>query len=122
MKQRVIAMTVENVIQEPLKRSKKLSKEELSSETQRIMDVVGIEARLRLAYPHDFRPLGAPLGEDCLDNVIDLCHQLLDGTYSPVTVKSFWGPWSGRPDVTMICKGKNYLGWNPELIYDKDAE
>jgi len=71
---------------------------------------------------HDFRPLGAPLGEDCLDNVIDLCHQLLDGTYSPVTVKSFWGPWSGRPDVTMICKGKNYLGWNPELIYDKDAE
>jgi peptide/nickel transport system ATP-binding protein len=46
-------MTVEDVIQEPLKRSKKLSKEELSSETQRIMDVVGIEARLRLAYPHE---------------------------------------------------------------------
>ena len=65
---------------------------------------------------HDFRALGMPLGEDCLPNAIDLCHQLINGTYSPVLVPSFWGPTSGRPDRTMVLKGKNYLGYNPDLI------
>jgi glyoxylase-like metal-dependent hydrolase (beta-lactamase superfamily II) len=65
---------------------------------------------------HDFRPLGAPLGEDCLPNAIDLCHQLLNNTYSPVIVPSFWGP--PRPPRTMILKGKNYLGYNPDRIFE----
>ena len=68
--------------------------------------------------PHDFRPLGAPLGEDGLPNAIDLCHQLLNGTYSPVSVPSFWGPASGRPDRIMVLKGKNYLGFDPNKIYN----
>lgn len=67
---------------------------------------------------HDFRPLGAPLGSDCLPNVIDLCGQLLKGTYSPVTVPSFWGPWSGRPDRTMVCRGRNFLGYDPKHIHE----
>lgn len=67
---------------------------------------------------HDFRALGMPLGDDCLPNAIDLCHQLLNGTYSPVTVPSFWGPSSGRPDRTMVLKGRNYLGYNPDLIHE----
>lgn len=67
---------------------------------------------------HDFRPLGAPLGEDCLDNVIDMCHQLLDGTAKPQMVPSFWGPASGRPDRLMVVKGRNYLGFDPDRIYE----
>lgn len=68
---------------------------------------------------HDFRPLGAPLGADCLPNVIDLCHQLLDGTAKPEMVPSFWGPASGRPDSIMVRKDRNYLGFDPEHIHDK---
>ena len=65
---------------------------------------------------HDFRPLGAPLGDACLPNAINLCYQLLNGTYSPVTVPSFWGP--SRPPRTMILRGRNYLGYNSELIHE----
>ena len=65
---------------------------------------------------HDFRPLGAPLGDDCLPNAIDLCYQLLNGTYSPVTVPSFWGP--TRPARTMVLRGRNYLGYNPDKIHN----
>jgi glyoxylase-like metal-dependent hydrolase (beta-lactamase superfamily II) len=65
---------------------------------------------------HDFRPLGAPLGADCLPNAIDLCYQLLNNTYSPVLVPSFWGP--ARPPRTMVLKGKNYLGYNPDKIFE----
>jgi glyoxylase-like metal-dependent hydrolase (beta-lactamase superfamily II) len=67
---------------------------------------------------HDFRPLGMPLGDDCLPNAIDLCHQLLNGTYSPVLVPSFWGPESGRPPRTMVLKGRNYLAYNPDCIFE----
>ena len=65
---------------------------------------------------HDFRPLGAPLGDDCLPNAIDLCYQLLNGTYSPVIVPSHWGP--GRPDQIMVLKGRNRLGYDPERIHE----
>jgi glyoxylase-like metal-dependent hydrolase (beta-lactamase superfamily II) len=65
---------------------------------------------------HDFRPLGAPLGDDCLPNAIDICHQLLNGTASPVTVPNFWGP--TRPPRSMILKGKNYVGYNPDNIFE----
>ncbi len=47
-------MTVKSTIQEPLKLSKRFqSQSELESETVRIMDFVGIEKRLRNAYPHE---------------------------------------------------------------------
>jgi hydroxyacylglutathione hydrolase len=69
---------------------------------------------------HDFRPLGVPLGDDCLPNAINLCHQLLNNTYSPVTVPNFWGP--SRPPRTMILRGRNYLGFNPDRIFEPKAE
>ena len=65
---------------------------------------------------HDYRPLGAPLGDDCLPNAIDLCYQLLNDTYSPVIVPSPWGP--GCPDQIMVLKGRNKLGYNPDLIHE----
>jgi glyoxylase-like metal-dependent hydrolase (beta-lactamase superfamily II) len=65
---------------------------------------------------HDYRPLGVPLGDDCLPNAIDLCYQLLNGTYSPVIVPSPWGP--GRPDQIMVLKGRNKLGYNPDKIHE----
>ena len=47
-------ITVKSTIQEPLKLSGKFhSKEELEKETTRLMDLVGIEKRLRNAYPHE---------------------------------------------------------------------
>ena len=65
---------------------------------------------------HDYRPLGAPLGDDCLSNAIDLCHQLLNDTYSPVIVPSPWGP--GRPDQIMVLKGRNKLGYSADRIHE----
>ncbi|PNV63696.1 peptide ABC transporter ATP-binding protein [Clostridium sp. chh4-2] len=46
-------MTVEQTISEPLILSKRFSKKELEYETERLMDMVGINKRLRLAYPHE---------------------------------------------------------------------
>ena len=46
-------MTVEQTISEPLLLSKRFSKKELEIETERLMDMVGVDRRLRLAYPHE---------------------------------------------------------------------
>jgi peptide/nickel transport system ATP-binding protein len=46
-------MTVRETIQEPLFLSKKFSKEELEKETNRLMELVGIEKRLHNSYPHE---------------------------------------------------------------------
>jgi len=46
-------MSVEATIMEPLKLYERMSKQEMQKETDRIMDLVGIENRLRLAYPHE---------------------------------------------------------------------
>lgn len=46
--------TVEETVKEPLKISGRFkNKEELQKETERLMDLVGIDKRLRLAYPHE---------------------------------------------------------------------
>lgn len=46
--------TVEETVQEPLLISKRLkSKASLQAETERLMDLVGVDRRLRLAYPHE---------------------------------------------------------------------
>ena len=46
-------MTVEQTIREPLEISKRFSRAELDRETERLMDMVGIDRRLRMAYPHE---------------------------------------------------------------------
>jgi peptide/nickel transport system ATP-binding protein len=46
-------MTVKTTIQEPLILSGRFNKKRLEDETERIMDLVGIEKRLRNAYPHE---------------------------------------------------------------------
>lgn len=45
--------TVEDVIREPLVLSKKHSKVQVAEETNRLMNLVGIDERLRHAYPHE---------------------------------------------------------------------
>jgi oligopeptide/dipeptide ABC transporter ATP-binding protein len=46
-------MTVEETITEPILNSQRLSKQEIEKETERLMDLVGIEKRLRRSYPHE---------------------------------------------------------------------
>ena len=45
--------TVEDVIREPLMLSKKYTKDQVTEETDRLMKLVGIDERLRHAYPHE---------------------------------------------------------------------
>ena len=46
-------MTVESTIMEPMQESHRYKKSELQARTEELMDLVGIEERLRLAYPHE---------------------------------------------------------------------
>ena len=46
-------MTVEQTIREPLEISRRFSRKELDTETERLMEMVGIDRRLRVAYPHE---------------------------------------------------------------------
>lgn len=46
-------MTVEETLREPLLLSKRYSKSELSGQITKLMDMVGIAKRLRMAYPHE---------------------------------------------------------------------
>ncbi|MDE7333296.1 MAG: ATP-binding cassette domain-containing protein [Lachnospiraceae bacterium] len=46
-------MTVEETIREPLELSGKFKKGQLQEEADRIMEMVGIDERLRYAYPHE---------------------------------------------------------------------
>lgn len=46
-------MTVEEIIEEPLRLSKRYNKKQIEEETERLMDLVGIEERLRASYPHE---------------------------------------------------------------------
>ena len=71
---------------------------------------------------HDFRPLGAPLGDNCLPTVIEICRELLAGTADTRMVPSFWGPAAGRPDRLMAVKGKNFVGFDPEKIFDSQVK
>ena len=40
---------------------------------------------------HDYRAMGAPLGEDCLPNLLELIRQVKAGTATDCLVPSFWG-------------------------------
>ena len=45
--------SVESTIREPLQEARRFSKKEITERTEELMDLVGIEERLRLAYPHE---------------------------------------------------------------------
>ena len=45
--------TVEETVKEPLMLSKRFSKTELREQTEQLMELVGIDRRLRLSYPHE---------------------------------------------------------------------
>ena len=46
-------MTMEATVKEPLQEAKRFSKQEIQQKTEELTDRVGIEERLRLAYPHE---------------------------------------------------------------------
>ena len=46
-------MTITQIIQEPLILSKRYTKAEVEEKANELMDLVGIEPRIRLAYPHE---------------------------------------------------------------------
>ncbi len=59
---------------------------------------------------HDFRALGAPLGKDCLPNMIALAEEYLSGDYCPpALVPSFWD--GQRTSRMMLRRGKNFFGF-----------
>lgn len=45
--------SVESTIKEPLQEAHRFSRAEINAKTEELMDLVGIEERLRLAYPHE---------------------------------------------------------------------
>nr|WP_298512132.1 oligopeptide/dipeptide ABC transporter ATP-binding protein [uncultured Marvinbryantia sp.] len=45
--------TIDATVREPLKVSKKFTKQQIEEKTQELMDLVGIDERLRMAYPHE---------------------------------------------------------------------
>lgn len=81
---------------------------------------------------HDFRALGAPLDEDCLPTIIDMCEHLVAGDrYAPCEVPSFWGqsvPLTRQKGAesgnifakfgnrVLIHQGRNYLSFDPDSI------
>jgi peptide/nickel transport system ATP-binding protein len=46
-------MTMEATVREPLAEARRFSKSEIAQRTEELMERVGIERRLRLAYPHE---------------------------------------------------------------------
>lgn len=78
---------------------------------------------------HDFRPLGMPLGKECLDTVIEICEDILAGHINPCEIPSFWGQpmpltWEEHkpenPNVITLRKGRNFVNINKYLIHDGD--
>lgn len=93
---------------------------------------------------HDFRALGAPLDDDCLPTVISILEDAMNGIVNPCESPSFWGqsvPLTKGPrtnDQTnaptagtsaqnhgtrvTLRKGRNYVGIDPNLIFDTDKQ
>ena len=46
-------LTLQDTVMEPLKLSGRFQKSELEAETTRLMDLVGVEKRFRMSYPHE---------------------------------------------------------------------
>lgn len=70
---------------------------------------------------HDFRALGAPLGEDCLPNLLALAEEYNSGDFcAPSLVYSFWD--GQRTPRMMLRRGRNFFGFrhpNEEPVYKK---
>lgn len=82
---------------------------------------------------HDFRPLGAPLDDDCLPTIIEIMEDVLAGHMNECQVPDFWGqdviltaekpqPDPGRPKRVMLRKGRNFLAINPDNLYENKRE
>ena len=86
---------------------------------------------------HDFRPLGAPLDDDCLPNAIAVLEDALNGHIIPCIVPVFKGQplyltkhepvteqVNVRPDGTVIRRtflrrGRNFVGIDTRMIYEE---
>ena len=90
---------------------------------------------------HDFRALGAPLDDDCLPTVIAMMEDALAGHIVDCQVPSPWGQdlqltsepvnvmaqapgmvagtMETRPRRVMLRRGRNFLGINPDNLYEK---
>ena len=90
---------------------------------------------------HDFRALGAPLDDDCLPTVIEMLKDVLAGHIVPCQTPSFWGadmPLTREPQKSYteiapashegaapppkritLRRGRNFLGINPDKIYEE---
>ena len=88
---------------------------------------------------HDFRALGMPLDEDCLENAIAICEDVLNGQMNVCEVPSFWGQsvpltygvrtneqtnapsfGGGAPAPTnrvTLRKGRNFVSIDPDNIW-----
>lgn len=64
---------------------------------------------------YDFRPLGEPLGEDVLPDVITACEQIVAGTAKVEIKPSFVPNMPPRPTVTI---GRTRVTFNPDGIHE----
>jgi len=91
---------------------------------------------------HDFRALGAPLGEDCLPTIIAMMEDALEGRLIPTENPSFWGqgvpltkgtadPMAKAPAMSLsgpprnrvtLRRGRNYLGIDPDKLREEKGE
>lgn len=80
---------------------------------------------------HDFRALGMPLDDDCLDTIIEICEEVLKGNISPCQIPSFWGqgtPLSAEveptkfPDNIPLRRGRNFLTINSKKIFEEKED
>ncbi len=86
---------------------------------------------------HDFRGLGAPLDEDCLETIIAIMEDVLKGNASYCECPSFWGQpmplsrkkaeaesantWAHK-HVAFLRRGRNFLRIDKNYIFETDQK
>ena len=86
---------------------------------------------------HDFRALGMPLDNDCLENIIRILEDLMKGNASFCECPSFWGqpmplskthigaesnhPYAHK-QTAFLRKGRNFLRIDRNYSYEKTKE
>ena len=92
---------------------------------------------------HDFRALGAPLDDDCLPTVIEMCEDILAGHIVPTDNPSFWGQsipltrqkqeaqaspgqsakeMKAKAERPMLRRGRNFLRVDLSRIYEEKKD
>lgn len=92
---------------------------------------------------HDFRALGAPLDDDCLPTVIEMCEDILAGHIVPTENPSFWGQsipltrqkqeaqaspgqsakeMKAKAERPMLRRGRNFLRVDLSRIYEEKKD